>query len=371
MKLESIKYFQFKGTSNEWSLFHTNFGQINLMVGKNASGKTRTVHIISNLARLLSGKIKPTFLSSDYSVIFRNDDNKEIKYRLVISDRKVEKEELIVDGKKLLNRNKGGKGYIYTTQFRKPIKFQTPDTELTSSTRRDSLQHPFFESLYNWSSNINLYLFGTPLGQDTVLLPSDDKSNDPKARELEGVIRIYKIGEEKFGTNFKKQVIKDMASVGYKLEAINVGRPTNITSSLDLLSLVIKEEGIDAPINQTEISQGMFRALSLIIQINYYSFLDKSSCIVIDDIGEGLDFDRSTKLIQLIISKAEKSKVQLIMSTNDRFVMNNVPLKYWSIIQRKDQGSKIYNYQNSKKVFDEFEFTGLNNFDFYSKKFFE
>ncbi len=120
-----------------------------------------------------------------------------------------------------------------------------------------------------------------------------------------------------------------------------------------------------------DISQGMFRALSLIIQINYFSFLNKPSCIVIDDIGEGLDFERATKLIQLLIQKSEKSDVQLIMSTNDRFVMNNVPLKYLSIIQRVSKGSKIYNYQNSKKIFDEFEFTGLNNFDFFAKKFFE
>ncbi|MES1225487.1 MAG: ATP-binding protein, partial [Bacteroidota bacterium] len=55
----------------------------------------------------------------------------------------------------------------------------------------------------------------------------------------------------------------------------------------------------------------------------------------------------------------------------DRFVMNKVPLKYWSIIQRNLSGSKIFNYKNSKKVFDEFEFTGLNNFDFFSKNFFE
>jgi hypothetical protein len=48
--------------------------------------------------------------------------------------------------------------------------------------------------------------------------------------------------------------------------------------------------------------------------------------ILIDDIGEGLDFDRSSRLIKLLIEIAEKNEnIRLIMSTNDRFVMNAVP----------------------------------------------
>jgi hypothetical protein len=90
-----------------------------------------------------------------------------------------------------------------------------------------------------------------------------------------------------------------------------------------------------------------------------------STTILIDDIGEGLDFDRSSRLIKLLIEIAEKNdNIQLIMSTNDRFVMNNVPLEYWQVIQRNGGECKVFNYQNSKGKFDEFEYTGLNNFDF-------
>ena len=114
----------------------------------------------------------------------------------------------------------------------------------------------------------------------------------------------------------------------------------------------------------------MFRALSLIIQLNFAEHESLPSCVLIDDIGEGLDFERSSKLIKLIIEKSKKSKIQLILATNDRFVMNNVPLEYWSIIQRIGDECKIYNYKNSKKLFDDFDLTGLNNFDFFSSNFF-
>ena len=94
------------------------------------------------------------------------------------------------------------------------------------------------------------------------------------------------------------------------------------------------------------------------------------SCILIDDIGEGLDYGRAKSLIDLIISKASVSSVQILMTTNDRFVMNKMPLEYWSIINRYGQKSLFYNYRNSAKVFDEFELIGLSNFDFFSSNYF-
>jgi hypothetical protein len=88
----------------------------------------------------------------------------------------------------------------------------------------------------------------------------------------------------------------------------------------------------------------------------------KSTCILIDDIGEGLDFDRSCRLIDLLRKKAKESNIQLILSTNDRFVMNRVPLEEWSVLQRRGSHVRVRNYENSRELFEEFKFTGLSNF---------
>jgi hypothetical protein len=111
-------------------------------------------------------------------------------------------------------------------------------------------------------------------------------------------------------------------------------------------------------------SQGMFRAFSILIQVNYSQMSKKATCILIDDIGEGLDFERSCLLIDVLRKKADEPKIQLIMSTNDRFVMNNVPLEEWSVLLRHGGRVQVRNYNNSKDVFDEFKFTGLSNFSF-------
>jgi hypothetical protein len=95
----------------------------------------------------------------------------------------------------------------------------------------------------------------------------------------------------------------------------------------------------------------------------------KATCVLIDDIGEGLDFDRSCSLIDVLRRKAQESAVQLIMATNDRFVMNKVPLEEWSVFVREGNRVRVRNYENSKAVFDEFKFTGLSNFDFLATDF--
>lgn len=130
------------------------------------------------------------------------------------------------------------------------------------------------------------------------------------------------------------------------------------------------KKNINTDIYQHNMSQGMFRALSLIIQITYNTLKKLSTTILIDDIGEGLDFERSSKIITLLVDLAEKdNNIQLIMSTNDRFVMNNVQLEYWQIIQRDGGQCKVSNCHNAKDKFDEFQYTGLNNFDFLATDF--
>ena len=58
------------------------------------------------------------------------------------------------------------------------------------------------------------------------------------------------------------------------------------------------------------------------------------------------------------------------MATNDRFVMNNVPLQYWTIIHRIRNRAICLNNRNSPKLFADFEMTGLNNFDLFSSNYF-
>ena len=379
MILKSIRYNQFADTPEAWFLQQFTLGQINLLVGKNATGKSRTLNIIGNLGNLVSGDQKLIFASGDYKAIFDKNES-TIEYVLSYENTKIRKEELIVDGKPLLKRRDEGEGEIFAVELQQTMKFQTPDNELACVARRDSIQHPFFEDLYQWGKSIRHYYFGTQLGKDFLsIIPKEEDKKALNLKETNLVVGFFRKGYEKYGESFTNSILREMDLIGYRLEEIGVSPmphlriegPPSIFAGAPPQGIYVKESDLKGRTYQTDISQGMFRALSLLIQLNFSQLESVPSCILIDDIGEGLDFERSTALIKLLIEKAQKSSVQLIMATNDRFVMNNVPLEYWSVIQRVGQTCKIFNYENSKKIFDDFTFTGLNNFDFLSTEFYQ
>mgnify|MGYP001233722623 CR=1 FL=1 len=370
IKIESIIYSQFPGETRAWYLDKCSLGDINLIVGKNATGKTRTLNIIGGLGKMLSGEVKPTFLSGDYTVKFK-EKGKEIVYHLEYKDNAVVRETLKVGGELLLTRRKDGKGKIRTEEMDRMMRFQIPAGELACVCKRDTVQHPFLEGLHIWGGSVRHYRFGTSLGKDSFVVGNrDDRDLPVNAKDANAVVPILRKGESLFGEKFSKNVRRDMKAVGYDLESVETGPLQSILlTGLGTAScVVVKERDLAAVTDQSDMSQGMFRCLSLIIQLTYAEMNGDATCILIDDVGEGLDYERAAALISVLIEKAKKSKVQLIMSTNDRFVMNKVPLVYWSIADRCANRVVMRNYRNSRKMFDEFELTGLSNFDLFSSR---
>ena len=372
MKLKSITYSQFKGTRGEWEVNELTLGTINLLVGKNTSGKTRLLNIIGNLGNLLAGDLKPTFRSGSYDVSFEHV-GKILRYILVYRDSQVVKEEFTFNGKRFIKRGRGGRGEIFFEMKKKYDQFQTPQNELTAVTRRDSVQHSFLEPLHEWGRSIRHFYFSSSMGRESLAIIAKDQKIEFNPKDTNKVIPIFRRGIKEFGEKFKKSILKDMATIDYPLKDIGVAPVTSVVLASPLggevVCLVVREKDLKGVTEQTDMSQGMFRTLSIIIQLNYSQMTSRPSCILIDDIGEGLDFDRSCALIELLMRKVQRSSVQLIMATNDRFVMNKVPLEAWAIIRRKVGTVEVFNYANSKKIFDEFKFTGLNNFDFFATNF--
>lgn len=258
------------------------------------------------------------------------------------------------------------------------IEFQTPTDEVAAFQRRDSIQHPVFDEIYNWASSLNYYQFGTDLGRTTLALDRPFKTKTKiNLRDADNVIDIFKLGKAGVSPSFIEDIKSDMLSIGYNISEIGTQTPSGMFSdeeneaSLQYIQcLYVQESDLQEKTEQGLISQGMFRALSLIIQINYSLLAKKPSCILIDDIGKGLDFERASAMIELLISKAKTGLVQLVMTTNDRFIMNGVPLEYWSVIERRLGLAKLHNIHNSKQIFEDFKFTDLNNFDFFATEFY-
>jgi hypothetical protein len=200
------------------------------------------------------------------------------EYILKIEKGLVIKEKLIIGSKSdkpLLDRDESGQGTIFAKELDQEIRFQTDQTELAVVKRRDSIQHPFLENLYQWSSSLRFYEFGAQLGKNTMVrIPSTRELLKKKIdlKDSDYVIGIFVLGQQEIGDQFLQAIILDMRKIGYKLSDIGTQVPSLINPDISVDSpdnlpqfLYIQEEDLTSVTEQAEISQGMFRSLSLFI----------------------------------------------------------------------------------------------------------
>ena len=373
IRLKSLKYCERQGKDLAWSLDHLVLGQFNLLVGKNATGKTRAINVIGNLANTFLREGNVVAANAGYEVEF-SDGTTTTNYELIIEDGNVKRERLAVDGKDMLVRD-SNRLKIYAVEEEKNISFIPSPTQIAAVARRDELQHPFLNPLHAWADAVRIYHFGANLGKDSFSMTIDNSVGNIATnlrklddRHEDAVVATFSKAQKEYGGVFVQRVITDMKSLGYDLLDIDVSTPAGVKlqSSAPVLgvlnAIAVMEAGVQGWIHQNAMSQGMFRAFSIIAQVNYSQLASRATCILIDDIGEGLDFDRSSRLIEVLREKSQSSDFQLIMTTNDRFVMNHVPLDEWSVLQRTGAEVKVKNVHNSREQFEEFKFIGMSNF---------
>lgn len=369
MKLNSIKYSEYQGHPKEWTLDEVRLGEKNLIVGRNSTGKTRTLNVIGSLARTLSGAQMLIPQSGAYRCEWEDVSGVKYVYEYSVKESRVRSEILTIDDKVYMERGEGGYGNIYFESIGDGVfvPFQTPENEFALVKRRDATQHSFIEPLYQWAAAVRHYNFGSSFGKEHLAVFTQSGPGVDE-RDANQVVGVFRNGKRDFGPDFPKKITEDMQYLGYSIDAVDIGFPTTVPPDglpIELQSLKVVEHGVVVEVDQLAMSQGMYRVLALLTHINYLQFKKTSTCILVDDIGEGVDFERSCKLIDLLRRKADESDIQVIMSTNDKFVMNSVPLKEWTVLSRTGNHVHVSNYENSKDKFDEFRFTGLSNFSFF------
>lgn len=376
MSLKRVCYYEFKNDPKYWELKDCDFVSVNLVVGVNTTGKTRFLNVVNGFCKILSAKLTAPLQSGTYDFDVELD-NDIYNVKIEFANGTVIAEELSVNQVVRLSRDKNGNGKIYYAKENTTIDFQVPPNVIAIQQRRDTLQHPFIVKLAQWADTCEFFAFSTAFGNTSLLslgaLQSPENTIDPRGKNL---VKSYIQGFEKYKSPLDKAIIRDMKSLGYNLVDIQAEDIRSLHPEIALGEPVLgicvterqtgsKKSGRDLKLSQLQMSQGMYRALSLVVHLNISSMSGKPSLFLIDDIGEGLDYERSSSIIDLLIRHSEKSVHQVIMTSNDRFVMNRVPLQYWSIFSRKVGVVSAFTSRSHPKDFKDFEYMGLSNFDFF------
>ncbi|WP_313422503.1 AAA family ATPase [Stenotrophomonas rhizophila] len=368
MIITRLQYEEYSGEEQEWRLATVDFSEINLIVGKNSTGKSRVLGVISGLARLVDGQQKILYDNCAYEVGFSRDQD-VFEYLLKIKKGVVIDERLRLNGKELFSRDEQGEGRIWNEKTQEFLEFSIPNDILVLSAKRDRLQHSYIENFHTWAGRVRFYPFGTSLGREQLAQVPEVIAllNGESAMDHSRLFDVYSRGFALWEEDYDKAILKDLELLGYPCTDVGVDQ-INIKGmkGFQLAAIYVHEVNLKSPTFQTVMSQGMFRALGMVIHLNYACFLGESRTVVIDDIGEGLDFERACLFVNLLIDRCQEHQFQLFMSTNDRFVMNEVDLDHWCILHREGSLVQATTKRNSPELFREFEFLGLNNFDLFS-----
>lgn len=347
-----LRNFGYNGGT--WATDLMDLNPQNLVVGKNAVGKSMTIRRIAEVADVISGRksVEDVDVLAVYAIVLKHDENTEFIYEFGWTGSEVSVELLKVYDLTT---------HIYTTLIdRTPERtildgeaINPPNNNLVIHTRRDVIKYPYIETLISWASNVEGLYF------NELEFDGDLKMG---ARMQSDGINLYAMVKS-LNEDSIRNVIEMANRVGYELTEIE---PVELGT---LKGVLFTESGVVLPMFCSELSKGMFRTLYLLIYIEYMTHNQMPSTLLIDDLCEGLDYERSTKLGKLVFEYCEKNNIQLIASSNDSFLMDVVDLKYWNILQRDETKVVAINKTNNPELFENFKFTGLSNFDLFSSDF--
>ena len=354
MKLVSFSYNNEVG-----KLEGLNLQSVNLIVGRNASGKSQTLYHIEGITDLLSEK-KNYAWKGNWQIEFETENNKSLSYSFERDHEIIINEKLVLDDIILIDRE-ASSCTVYSTASSQREKLTPPKDKLVIHVRRDTDAYPYFENIIEWASESYHFRFGAIVSY--LLLPT--------RRMTDAILSTFNKNGESLSDLFdgltrtrQEDIITVMNDMGYSMSEYGT-RPDSEGGRLFVYKENINEEFL----SEYFLSQGTLRILILLTYLNYLLQHRGPVLVCIDDLGEGLDYQRSIKLGKYIYHLCEESNIQLIATSNDGFVMDSVPIEYWNVLRRN--GSKVIalNEKNQPELFDRFAYTGLSNFDFFSSDY--
>jgi len=351
MRLKSISY-----QDTNWELDNLQLGAVNLLVGRNATGKSRTLSTIDLLVKMIAQK-RDLNWGSKWRVVFENEQQQEVEYEFKTSSLKhgVNGERLSVSGKAMLQRKSFDVAQLRSASNGEMEQFFPPIEKLVLHIRRDVREYPFLEEIAAWAQNS----YGFKFGNISPLARLNQQEYD-LLMAVENIPQLFK----SLNPESRRRVIESFNNIGYSITDISL-RDRGDGSLL----IFVKETSLAKALPHYKLSQGMFRSLALIIFLEHLSANQKPQMVIIDDLCEGLDYDKATQLGKLVFQKCADAGIQLIATSNDSFLMDVVDIENWNVLYRTGKIVRSINNHNHPELIEKFHFTGLSNFDFFSSDF--
>lgn len=337
---------EFSYNREHWNLNRIILQDLNLLVGANAVGKSKTINAINTVSSIISGRVPLNLRSTFNTTLKLVDGSDSFTYELSILNASVLSEKLTVNSNVTIQRD-GNSALFYGEEVNPPF------SSLLLGSRRDTEKYPDIEKLMEFFERVSLFSFSNVIPGERVLDPITVGGLD-----IAGM--FSDLSDEDRGS-----IIDLLNELGFK-----VGNLHSIRSMGKAL-IAMKEEGVGSEFVMWAFSTGLIRVVALLTYLFHLSVDSKGGLILIDDLGEGLDYHRSTKLGKFVCDFCREKGIQVILTTNDSFLMNVIDIDYWNILSRKGPVVSSVSRGTDPALFDSFKLTGLSNYDLFRSDFVE
>jgi ABC-type cobalamin/Fe3+-siderophores transport system ATPase subunit len=338
-----LKSFTYR--TMEWTLNKVYFNRQSLVVGQNATGKTKLLESISTVINTVLMKDFNWKGKNHFSASLEFDGDMTLLYNIEFREGKIVSEELLDQNRKKLLVSRTSQ----TCFFYDEDGITLPERSTALIAKQDIVKYKEAASIMQWAQTTRSITFS---------LLHIDKNDQMRL----GGISMEEMYE---GLNPEEHqlICQYMNKLDYHLVSIQE------KNADEMKYIVVKEDGLNDLLT-FNLSNGMYRVLYILFYMLYIS-KQHVKCILVDDLGEGLDYDRATKLGKIVFDFCKEHSIQLVATSNDSFLMNVVPLNNWVILTRALNTVDAISIKSHKGLFDKFTKTGLRNFDILRTDFIE
>lgn len=343
MKIRSFEYSDYN-----WVLDKVYLSDQSLIVGRNAVGKSKTLLALILFARFLRGEVNNATPNHWFKAEFLTESNVALYYAYAYRDGAIEYETLVEGDRHLIRRDKEHAVIGETT-------VNPPANKLCVQIQRDTTKNPEFEAIMQWAEQLRGFSFSDLSSRKPYEIPSMFKERIDFSDMYE---QIDKVAEK------KDFVLAKMREMDYQIDSIE---PVTVSDKFNIV--ILRENGVNTPLFSATLSNGMLRVFYIFSYIAFISLEKGAKTLLVDDLGEGLDFSRSKKLSKVLFEYCSEHDIQLVVTSNDNFLMNAVSLDLWVILQRCQDKTSAISAGTHPELFKKFKRMGLNNFDLLSTDF--
>lgn len=323
-----IKHLFFKNHSSGWTLKDIEFSNLSLLVGASGVGKTQILHAINVIKHIAEGhsyngiEWRISFLQEGESYLWEgmfdvNDDNEDL---FLPGTFKIKKECIRKDDVIVASRENGEINFKNT-----PLIKLDSTKSLVELLKEEDVIKPVYKG-FKQIKYLREFHTGIHVSPDfetlnkPMTLDEIKKVNHPDP--LIKIILLKKNGFEEFEkikNNFI-EIFPLVQDISYKLHSFY---------KRTIPMLCIKEKGVRKLITQENISSGMLRTLSQLMEM---ILAGDGDVLMIDEFENGLGINCIDSLAELI--SEPDADVQVIMTSHHPYIINTIPFENWKIVTR-------------------------------------